>query len=249
MIPAIKAEFRKLLSVRSTYVFVGVAALFVIFFAGYIEGWRLSGAELQDPGLYTSDIVGALTSLPMIFGAMVAILLMTHEYRYNTIMYTLTSANRRTKVLVAKFVVILVFGLLMTAFIAALSPFMSYVGVHLHGNTLVAQDVDYGSIVWRALFNGTGFVMAALLLAVLIRSQVGAIVSLFAIPIVEQLLSLLLKHNAVYLPFMSLNSVLTNSGVPGSTAISYGNAALVFTGYLAAGWLVAWILFLKRDAN
>jgi ABC-2 type transport system permease protein len=247
MIAALKAEFRKLLTVRSTYVLTGVALLFVIFFSFYIEGYHLAGKDLLNPHLYTDDVAGALTSLPLIFGAIIAILLMTHEYRYNTIMHTLTLSNSRSKVLAAKFIVISVFALLLTATIAALAPAMSSLGVHLHGTTLAPQVINYHSIIWRALFEGWGYIMAALLLAVLIRSQIGAIVSIFAIPTFEQVLSLLLKHNSVYLPYISLNAVLQSpeSRIGG---ITYGRAAVVFSVYLVVGWIVGWILFLRRDA-
>src|SRR6185437_5947661 len=128
MINALKAEFRKLLSVRSTYILISVAILFVIFFTFYIEGYHLSGKDLLNKHLYNDDIVGALTSLPLIFGAIIAILLMTHEYRYNTITYSLTLSNSRSKVLAAKLIVTSVFALLFTIAIAVLAPVMSYLG-------------------------------------------------------------------------------------------------------------------------
>lgn len=248
MTPALKAEFRKLFTVRSTYIFIGLAVLFVIFFAFYIEGYKLSAADLHDPHLLTKDITGALSSLPMVFGAIVAILLMTHEYRYNTIMYTLTSSNSRSKVLLAKLLVISGFALLFTLLIGVLSPLMSYLGVLAHGHTLVPQTIDYGSIIWRGLFYGWAYLSAGLVLAVLIRNQIGAIVSLFVIPTFEQVLGLLLKTNTVYLPFTSLNAVLTGPD-PKQGSITYAHAAEVFLIYLVVGWIVAWILFLRRDVN
>jgi ABC-type transport system involved in multi-copper enzyme maturation permease subunit len=227
---------------------IGLAVLFTVFFAFYIEGYKLTGADLRDPNQLANDVTGALTSLPMIFGAVIAILLVAHEYRYNTIMYALTSSNSRSKVLLAKFIVISGFALVFTLFIAVLSPTMSYLGVHAHGHSLAPQTIDYGSLLWRALFNGWAYLSAALLLAVLIRNQIGAIVSLFIIPTFEQVLSLLLKGNSVYLPFISLNSVLVHPD-PKQGMITYAHAALVFALYLAVGWIIAWVLFLRRDAN
>lgn len=248
MLAAIKAEFRKLLSVRSTYFLVGLAALFTIFYAGYIQGFRLNGKDLLNPGLLSSDVSGALSSLPMLLGAIVVILLMTHEYRYNTIMYTLTNSNSRSKVLIAKLAVVAVFGLLLTAFIGILSPVASIVGIHLHGNVLAPQTLDLGSLIARALFSGWSYITAALLLAVLVRNQIAAIVLLFAIPMVEQILVLLLKKNSVYMPFMAQNAILSDPQTQQGT-ITHLHAAMVFGGYLVVGWIVAWVLFLKRDAN
>jgi ABC-type transport system involved in multi-copper enzyme maturation permease subunit len=246
MMAAIKAEFRKLLSVRSTYGLVGIAALFTLLYAGYIQGFRLTGKDLLDPNLLNNDVTGALGSLPIVLSAIVAILLMTHEYRYNTIMYSLTSSNSRSKVLFAKIVAVTGFALVVTAFIGVLSPLVSLIGIHLHGNTLGPQVINYASLIPRALFSGWSYIMAALLLAALLRNQIAAIVSLFAIPIVEQILVLLLKKNAVYLPFTAQGEVLTP---PHTGSITYMHAAIVFASYLIVGWIVTWILFLRRDAN
>ena len=197
MIAALKAEFRKLLTVRSTYIVTALVLLLVIFVAFYVEGWRLSTANLHDPMQFSGDVTGALNIT--VFGAIVAILLMTHEYRYNTIMYTLTSSNSRSKVLISKFIVVSAYALFLTVLIGVLSPVMSYLGLHLHGHTLVPQTLHYGNLIWRSLFYGWGYGMAGLLLAVLTRNQVASIVALFLIPdLAEQLLGLLLKHNTVY---------------------------------------------------
>jgi len=198
-----------------------------------------------------SDVTGALNVT--VFGAIVAILLMTHEYRYNTIMYTLTSSNSRTKVLIAKFITVSVYALFLAVLIAVLAPSMAYLGIHLHGYKLVPQTLSYGNLAWRSLFYGWGYGMAGLLLAILTRNQVASIVALFVIPgVAEQLLGLLLKHSTVYLPFSSLNQVIRAGSDridPTSSNLSPGKAAGVYCIYLVIGWIVAWILFTKRDAN
>src|SRR4051812_17866621 len=106
MIPALKSECRKLLTVRSTYVIVGSVVALIIFYSFYIVGWRSAVGNLHDPSTVTSNNNGMLNSLPTILGAIMAILLMTHEYRYNPILPSLTSSNNRVKVLAAKFLVI-----------------------------------------------------------------------------------------------------------------------------------------------
>lgn len=248
MIALLKAEFRKLFTVRSTYVISGFALLLIMFLAFYVGGFRLTTAELQNPLLLAGDVTSAASTVG-IFVALIAILLMTHEYRYNTIMYTLTSSNSRSKVLFAKFLALGSFAVVFMLAIAILSPAMSYLGIVAHGHTLGPQTVHYGDLLWRSLFFGWGYGIAGLLIAALVRNQVGAIAALFVVPgAIEQLLGLLLKHNAQYLPFMSLGSVIS-SNVSGSGGLSPSRAALVFTGYLIIGWIIAWLLFLRRDAN
>ena len=247
MIPAIKSEFRKLLSIRSTYIITALVVLFVAFIAFYVEGWRLKPLELHEPQQLASDVYGALSL--SIFAAVVAILSMTHEYRYNTIIYTLTSNNNRSKVLASKIVVISCYALFLTVIIGILSPLATYLGVHAHGHELVPQTIYYKDVIWRSLFFGWSYGMVGLLLATLIRLQAGAIVALFVIPaVIEPLLSQLLNKNAVYLPFSAL-SQLVGGGAVGGGSLAPGKAALVFSGYLVLGWLITWIFFLKRDAN
>lgn len=246
---ALKAEFKKLLTVRSTYFISGLVILFVIFIAFYVTGWRLAPSDLHSSTQLASDVTGALNL--MVFGAVIAILLVTHEYRYNTIIYTLTNSNSRSKVLFAKLVVASSYALALAMVIGVLSPVMTYLGVHAAGHSLVPQTLDYGNLVWRGLFYGWGYGMAGLLLALLLRNQVAAIVALFVIPgPVEQLLSLLLKHNTVYLPFTALNQVISmGDGEPRIGRISPSRGALIFLVYIVVGWIAAWYLFLHRDAT
>lgn len=249
MMPVLKAEFRKLLSVRSTYIITILLIAFVIFIGFYVEGWRLTSSDgLLSPTQLSSDVYGALSL--SVFGAIVAILLATHEYRYNTIMYTLTNSNSRSKVLLSKFIVISCYAVVLTAIIAILSPLATALGVQAHGHALVPQVLHYKDLIWRSLFYGWSYGVAGLLLAILLRNQIGAIVALFVLPsAIEPLIGQLLNRNVVYLPFTAQAQVIGQSSPVHGYSISPGKGALVFGIYLLVGWLVAWYLFLKRDAN
>ena len=164
-------------------------------------------------------------------------------------MHTLTSTNSRTKIIAAKIVTITVYAVLFSLIIAVLSPAMSRLGIAMNHHTLVPQTLNYGDLLWRSLFFGWGYSMLGLLLGTLIRNQVGAIAALFVIPAaIEQILGLLLKENAKYLPFTSLANVISGDS-QAANALSPAKAAGVFTIYLVVGWLVAWVLFIRRDAN
>jgi ABC-type transport system involved in multi-copper enzyme maturation permease subunit len=248
---ALKAEFRKLLTVRSTYVITILVLGLVALVAFYAQGWRLTFANLQDPNALANDITGDLPTT--VFGAIVAILLVTHEYRYNTISYSLTASRSRTAVLLSKTIVISAYALALAAALAILAPLMAYLGIQLHHNTLAPQTMQLGDLAWRSLFFGWGYGMVGFLLAALTRNQVASIVALFTIPsLVEQLLALLLKHNTVYLPFSALSQVIqpgSSASSPQASTLSPGKAAIVFCLYVLIGWMVAWRLFLRRDAN
>jgi ABC-type transport system involved in multi-copper enzyme maturation permease subunit len=247
MFAAIKSEFRKLITVRSTYVIVGLAVLLVIFFAFYATGIRATQSTVSDIGLLANQSRQAILAVGLL-GSLVGVLLVTHEYRYNTIMYTLTSSNSRTKTFLAKLVVITGFSVVYALFIAVLSPALTMAGLATKGLTLVPQHIDVASLLWQVLFVGWGYSMVAFILAMIIRIQVGAISAMFLVPaMLEPLLGLLLKKQAVYLPYNSLQSVLQSN--PDLLHISPLRAAGVFTVYAVVGLVVAWQFFLRRDAS
>ncbi|HSX30331.1 MAG TPA: ABC transporter permease [Candidatus Saccharimonadales bacterium] len=244
MLAALKAELRKLFSVRSTYVILGICLALEIFFAFYATAYHASPMDARDHGLLAGEVTDAVNFLTKLL-AIVGILLVTHEYRYNTIVYSLTSSKKRLRVLASKFAVISMFTVLFTAFFGMLSPLLAKLGFAAHHVALSSQTFDIWGLLWRAVMYGWGIAMLGLVFAFIIRIQVGALAALFLIPgTVEQLLGLLLKKNQVYLPFSSLEAVLNKNDV-----LSYGHAALVALGYIVLGFVVSAWLFNRRDAN
>ena len=241
----IKAEFRKLFTVRSTYVICAIALLLVLFIAGYAQGYKANPKSLlMNRGLYSDAVIGAL-NIAGVFIGLIAILLFSHEYRYNTIMYSLTSTNSRSKFLLSKITVMTVFAVVFTTVMCVLSPLVLAGGLGLGNHVAPSQTMDIASLVWRCLFYGWGFAMIGLLLVALARNQVFAIVLLFLTPsTIEPIATLFLKNNAQYLPFTALGHVVQQA-----PEMSYTKAAATVVVYIVIGWLVAWLLFLRRDAT
>jgi len=247
MFPTLKSEFRKLLTVRSTYFILAACLAITAFFAGFIQGFQVNANSLKDPGVLASQSTGAIVFVGLIF-AFAGLLLAGHEYRYNTIMYTLTSSNRRLKVLFAKFLVISVAAVLFSLIITFFSPLCTIIGAHLAGKDISPQHFDVWKLVWTCVFCGWGYSMYAYILIMILRNQVGAIVTFLLIPLIgENILGLLLKKNSHYLPFTALQ------GVPAPTELgnhtTSGASALVVLVYLGVGLIVSAILFARRDAN
>jgi len=242
MIATLRAEFRKLLTVRSTYFIFLIAIALMVLFEFYGLGIKANPDELTRHAL--SDNIAAGVQNLSLLGAIVAALMMSHEYRYNTIMYSLTASNSRTKFLLSKIIVMSVYAAVFVALVGVFAALLNLLGIKAGGHHLVAQTIYYNDLIWHSLLYGWGYIMAGLLFAALLRSQVGAIAALFLVPgVVEQLLELLLKKNAVYLPFHALD-VVVHGG-----SITRQHALLVFLAYMVGGWIIAWVLFLKRDAN
>src|SRR5580700_1947831 len=111
MISSLKAEFRKLLTVRSTYFIVLIVLAIVALFAGLGDGFKASAQDLSKPGVLAGQSANGILFVGVIL-ALVGLLLLAHEYRYNTILYTITSSNSRAKSLLAKIIAVTVFAML-----------------------------------------------------------------------------------------------------------------------------------------
>jgi ABC-2 type transport system permease protein len=248
MINLLRAELKKIFTVRSTYFLLGFCVLMILIFAFYAEGYHLS-RDVAEPSKLAGEVKSAISAVG-VFVALAGALLVTYEYRYNTIMYTLTSSNSRLKVLVAKVVAVTIFSVLAILALGALSPLMTALGVHLKGLSMVPQSIPYVDLLWRGVFYGWAYAMFALLFAFIIRNQVGTIASILLVPsAVEGLLTLVLKNNVKYLPFNSLNNVINDIPPNAIQAFSHGKSAAIASIYLVIFLIVAAILFTRRDAN
>jgi ABC-type transport system involved in multi-copper enzyme maturation permease subunit len=251
MMSLFKAELRKIYTIRTTYFFTVVLGLIaMLIFAFYVEGFKAgtNGAPVTDHAKLANLLLDAVSNMAF-WGGIVAILSLTHEYRYNTITYTLTAARSRSKSLLAKIMSLSVFAVCFTLFLVVVSTALLYLGLAIKGFHLSPQ-VLHVDLIWRLLFIGWAQIMLALLLATLIRQQVGALVGYLVIPsIVEQLFSLVLKDNKIYLPFTALQQVAHFTDGSVHHPLSHAHAAFVVGIYLVIGWVIAWILFLRRDAT
>jgi ABC-type transport system involved in multi-copper enzyme maturation permease subunit len=241
MMSLLRAEFRKLLTIRSTYILSGIALVLVAFIAFYPQGYKGTGINPY----WLSDVTTGVSMTIAVFTAIIAILLMGHEYRYNTVIYTLTSANSRTKVLLAKIGAVVGLSVVLTSIVTAVAVFAYWLGVTLSPNVarIFITPEFFWSDIWQAYFFVVANGLIGLLFALIFRHLVGAIAALFILPTIEALLGVVLKDNVKYLPNSALDQVHAGS------LWSPGSAALLFTAYLAVAWLITWFLFLKRDAN
>jgi len=246
MIPVLKSEFRKLLTVRATYGTIIASLLLVMLFAGFGDGY-LGSSALNTPGVLAGESAQALFIIGLVL-AIAGLLLVGNEYRYNTIMYTLTSSNRRIKDLVAKVVAVSVFAVLTSLFMTFFAPLCTVLGAHLHGHHIAPQTFDYWGVIWRCVFCGWGYAMYALILATILRSQIGALVTFLLFPLIgENILGILLKHNMKYLPFNAVGDVVMPTRLGNDTTSIH--SLLIVLVYVAVGWLISAILFVRRDAN
>lgn len=245
MIRGLRAELRKIWTVRSTYMnFVFMFGLVVALVGFWIYGYKDAGRAVQEAGALRDYAYGAV-SVVGIFVAFLAILSVCHEYRYNTILYSLTNVNRRTKLFVNKWLASVLSALLLAAITLALGVGAFFIGQEVNSINSVSQTMLSWDFVWRAAVGITGSVTFGYIIAMLLRSQVAAIATFLVVPsTIESLLTLLLKDNVKYLPFTALGNVTSTSPSP-----ALSTSLIIVGAYTAVFGLAAWILFMRRDAN
>lgn len=252
MIPALRSEFKKILTIRSTY----AISIFFLLLLGAITFYG-QGYKTLPKDIDSHLLAGTLTvtaNIASIAGALIALLLMAHEYRYNTITYSLSSVNSRGKVLTAKILSVLSFVFIYSLVVAAIGLILTAAGVLAAGHNLPHQEINYLLFFAKSVFFCECYALVGLLIATLVRNMPAAIVILFIVPnTIESLLGLIIKHPEKWLPFLSLSHVvdpaITPTGNNASSLISPVRGGTVFLIYLVSGWIIAWYLFLRRDAN
>jgi ABC-2 type transport system permease protein len=244
MIATLFAEFRKLLSIRSTYILSGVGLLLAGFLSFWGTGYK--GGPIYMPNALQNAASDGV-SIVSIFVGIVAILLICHEYRYNTISYTLTASNSRLKVLLAKFLVVAGYSLVMTLITIVLSIALVTWGAHIAGNSLGTQTIDVYPLLWKTLAYMIGGAWLGLILGFLSRSVVFAIIVYFVLPAIEPILHGLLKVSNNYMPSATQAQILQTTSSP--DVFSPLASAGVFGLYLLGTFIVATVLFMRRDAN
>jgi len=249
MLDNVKAEFRKVLTVRSTYFILLIALILEVLVFWLAKGYKINHDQIQmltNSHYLQNQTIVAMNLLWLLY-AIIVVLLVTHEYRYNTIMYTLASSKSRSRVLIAKFITITAFAVVFGAVFATLAPLLSRLGLAMHHYTLVHQAFNLHSIVWRVLFYIWGTSMVTAIIAFAVRSQVGAFATMFLwSTTIENLLGLWLHNNQAYLPYSALGALTDDMPL---SYMSYVKAAVVGLAWVVGGLIIVWTLFVKRDAN
>ncbi|MEQ4205359.1 ABC transporter permease [Actinopolymorpha sp. B17G11] len=265
MIDALRFEWVRMRTLRSTYWLTGLALLLSAAVAGIIA-WVMRDDPI-DAGQAGVILTGgtAFSPLPFtaVFMGIIGVFAFGHEYRHGTILSTLTAAPRRTALVVAKCVVLAVWSFVA----AAVSVGLNWtVARALAGQSLPVTDDPAGP----ALIGYLGYVVLWALLGLglgsLLRNLPAAIVILLVVPlVVEPLISALallpalesIRDFVYYLPFTAGNAMSQSvdpSAFGGGAESPFGDApgratsAVTFTAWVAVILAPAIALFHRRDA-
>lgn len=249
----------KLFSTRSPYwclASVFAAALLFALMMGLItvDGHQFASTGTSQAGM----------QLGMMVFMVLAALSVTTEYRFGTIRTTFLAAPRRTAVLAAKTVVVMVLG----AAIALISSFAAFYLTDLlatdSSEMVLATAADWRFVLGSAVLYPLAGVIA-IAVGTMIRQSAGAISLLLVWSmLIESLIALIPRFGAkvsVWLPFSAGSAFTTDrsafegmaadspqAGLLGVTAPTPWQGLAVFAATAVVLWLVAAFILARRDA-
>jgi ABC-type transport system involved in multi-copper enzyme maturation permease subunit len=244
---AFKAELRKILTVRSTYVWLFASFAISVLLVGF---WIYGYKDVEHAGQNADAMLKAVMNGIGIVGVFMSfplILLIGHEYRYNTILYSLTNTRQRFSVFFSKLAVGMLLALVTAAVMAVLTAVAFTIGQSFRDGSMLDQVLLTAKTVWLSLAYIIGNVAFAFVIAIIARSMIAAIAVFLLLPsMIEQLFTLLLKDGIRFLPFTALNNLLPS----GNTSSEYYPMSLLIVSCYAVGFgILAAVLFKRRDAN
>lgn len=245
----VMAEVRKLWTLRTIWALSAIGvALVVLSTSSHVFSRAL--------GPFTGSVdrtVGALSEVGnnSIIVLVVALLVMTTEFRHATVGRTLLVTPRRTQVLAAKLAV----GALYAAAFFTVS-LVVVAGLLLLRSVLEGVSLETGpeivGVAWRGFAGLSLTGVLGVAVGALVRSQVVAVAgSLLWLAIVENLAAGLRPDVARWLPFQALNAVFLPADLavePGLVGpLAPGPALAVFLAYVVAATAGAGVLMRVRD--
>ena len=248
MVNALIFEWRRLWSIRATWIMLiafvlinslfGILPLFIARELGMQSWLGLYNTPTNFLSLVVLSVVGA-----QVFG---------HEYRYGTIRLTLTEFPKREIVMLAKS--------LMLAFFVVFSVVLSWAVLGLLATfapegSISSDNVGYTvspnapAELWKVMLYVLAYVFLAMSISAISRNlALGIVLPLLMSTVIEGLLSILnqLAKNRFdwfidILPFENANDWIGDGGL-------YTSPGLTYAAWVVGFYLLATVLFFKKDA-
>ncbi|MCW2799514.1 MAG: hypothetical protein JWQ70_986 [Aeromicrobium sp.] len=272
MIDALRYEYIRLRTIRSTYWLIGLAMSFQLVMS-LIIAWRMSVSTHPPKGNDAFDIlatIGASTGFAPLFIAYIIGLLGVfstgHEYRHGMIRATLTALPNRSTVFVAKVVsTALIAGLAALACIAIALASALVFDLNMP-STDELVNLTIGTVTFTTLFALSGLAYAAIT-----RNQTAAVALLMLVPtVVEQIIRaivLAIKTSSDdpqgttgivkilrFLPYDAGGKMYTRATLDDLLSflgyIPFGplGGGIVMGVFVSALLAISYVLFIRRDA-
>ncbi|MEV7968642.1 ABC transporter permease [Sphaerisporangium sp. NPDC088356] len=248
MIRLVRAELLKVFTTRMVW---GMLALSLCFTAIGLAALSFLSGSPGAPSLTEHDGVRNLFSQAgsgLVFAFVVGTLVITGEYRFQTITYTFLATPRRERVVAAKLVACAVVGLLFGLAGIVLSFAVGVPALVIKGGSLSLIGGDVARVCAGVVAVMALYAILGLALGSLLRNQVAAIVVGVAwVYVLESLLVVLLPSVGKWLPGGAAQAVYgVSSPIGGGYLPAWAGAALL-VGYAAVFATVASATTIRRD--
>ncbi|GAB3645790.1 ABC transporter permease subunit [Glycomyces tarimensis] len=263
MLDALRYEWTRLTTLRSTYWLIGIGLLCAAGIA-VILGFAARNEPLDPEILSVAVNGGAAFGIPFlaVFLAIVGIFATGHEYRHGTIQPTLTALPQRSRLIAAKIIVVAATTIVVTV----VSMLINTGVVLLFWGEVPGlfesplSDALFGYLVYTLIY-----AMVGLGLGLLFRGVPSALVVIFLMPlIIESVIFGMAMIPALdwlvpvvkFLPFSAGAQLMTigpadmgmGEGGPDFDLFGRWGGGAVFAVFAAVIIGAAWALFKKRDA-
>jgi ABC-2 type transport system permease protein len=219
MIPLVKAEFLKLVTIRMTYGLIAVAAALTALFAS-LEASRAGTAGTGVAPISTASglsTVTTVTGFAMLFAAVFGAIITSGEFRHASATLTCQATPRRGRVLIAKVIVSTVVGVLfglLAAVVATGIGLAVVAGDHAHVALSTGKLLEHGA---GAMCGAAALAAVGAGLGSLVRSQLATVTGIFVWGIViESIIGGLFTSVRPYLPYTAATTL---------AGVRLGNAA------------------------
>ncbi|MCD0444848.1 hypothetical protein LO763_14620 [Glycomyces sp. A-F 0318] len=260
MLDALRYEWTRLTTLRSTYWLVGIGLLAAALIP-VILGFAAGDEELVPEIIAVAVNGGASFGIPFlaVFMAVIGIFATGHEYRHGTIQPTLTALPQRSRLILAKILVVSAATVAVTVVSMAVNTGVLMV---FFGEVPGLFDDPVRSALLGYVVYTLIYMLVGLGLGLLFRGVPSALVVIFLMPlIIENVivgLSVLpaldwLVPVVKFLPFTAGSLLMTVGSADMGMGLDYGffdrwGSGAVFAVFAAAIIAAAWTLFKKRDA-
>jgi ABC-type transport system involved in multi-copper enzyme maturation permease subunit len=247
MISALLYEWRRLWSVKSTWI-VGGIYLFIVGFLGAGPIFLVKEENVQSwAGLYaTPSTVLALVALSVVSAQAFG-----HEYRYGLIRLTLSEFPMREKVLIAK---TLITSLYVTIMLFLAWCLLGVIGL-VAGNKVssTARGFSIGGeripTLLEVFLWTIGYCLISFSVALLTRNlALGIVLPLLLDTLIEPLLGLINQITKDRIEWIVSNLPMTNASAWLQQDSNYSSPGLIFMAWVIAIYLLATARFAFKDA-
>jgi ABC-type transport system involved in multi-copper enzyme maturation permease subunit len=238
---ALRSEWLKLVTVRTTWYLLGA----MVLIEGLAAGLATSLGDIEDlrKGNVSTFIIG--THLATVFMFTLGALLSTNEYRHGTANSTFVVTPRRERVILAKLAVGLAVGI-----VGALLYIATHAGIGLSILSSRGVDVDSDLVVDGYVGVGVGLVLGCLFgvaLGSLLRNQVLTIIVGLVLFLLAGTVALFIGTDVgQYFPGEAL---LALQNTPSVDLLSQTSGGLVLAGYCVALGIAGMLMTRQREIS